>query len=165
MDRARTIPAEPLSPASFAPFGRVLEQPARAPDARGPGWSWWGETHLLPSDGRAFGVGMLALEPADDSFDWAERHLRSVEAILATDGDCRVYVAPAGPLELPGALERFRVFDLPQGRGVALDPGVWHGAPLAVRSSARAVVLLLEQTGATDTEVVRFPDSPITVRT
>ncbi len=38
---------EPLTPAAFAPFGLVIEQPQRAQDAAGPGWTWWGENVKL----------------------------------------------------------------------------------------------------------------------
>jgi hypothetical protein len=44
-----------------------------------------------------------------------------------------------------------------------LDPGVWHGAPLALDRALAALVLLPEGTGADDTTVVRFPDNPIRI--
>ena len=165
MDEITRLTAEDLSADAFSPFGRVIEQPDRSPDARGPGWSWWGETLLLPSDGRPFGVGLLDLRPAPTTFDWAERHMRTVEAILAVEGGCLVYVGPRD-LDDPvqrRALGRFRVFRVPQGCGVVLEPGVWHGAPLVAERPSKAVVLLLEGTGRDDTQVVRFIDTPVAV--
>ena len=32
---------EDLTVESFAPFGEVINQPARGHDAQGPGWTWW----------------------------------------------------------------------------------------------------------------------------
>src|SRR5690349_11505027 len=107
------LPVEPLSPEAFAPFGRVLKTPGRERDAAGPGWRWWAETALVESDGRPVGVGWLELEPADRRFDWAERHLRTQEAVLATRGDLLLYVAPAEHVDEPDRLpplEDFRVF-------------------------------------------------------
>ena len=161
-----TLRVKELSPGAFSPFGHVIQRPQRSPDARGPGWSWWGETLLLEGDGRPFGVGLLDLQPTSMSFDWAERHMRSIEAILAIDDDCLIYVAPPGNLERPlqaATLRRFEVFRVPPGRGVVLNRGVWHGAPLALERASQAVVLLLEGTGASDTEVVRFAENPIAV--
>ena len=144
---------------AFARYGTVVERPHRAHDAAGPGWRWWAETAGLASTGDAYGIGFLDLEPAPLEFDWAERHERSPEMIVALAGDCLVYVAPADPGEdAPGA---FEVFRLCSGRAVILAPGVWHGAPLAASGPAAAMVLLRERTGVEDTAMVRFETVPV----
>ena len=157
------LPVEPLTAEAFAPYGRVVERPARAEDAAGPGWRWWAETAFLAGDGRPWGVGYLDLRPAEPQFDWAERHLRTQEAIFATSADLLVYVGPAehpeDPARLP-ALDRFRVFRVPPGAGVVMDRAVWHGAPLA-EVPTRALVLIQEGTGRHDVTMVRFPDGPL----
>lgn len=157
------VRAEPLTAASFRPFGRVLEMPSEEAHARGPGWRWWAEIALLPDDGRRWGVGYLDLEPTEPRFDWAERHLRTVEAVVATSADLLVYVgAPRGGGGLP-PLGDFRVFRVPPGAGVVMDPGVWHGAPLAPGRATSALVLLLEGTGRDDVTVERFADTPVDI--
>lgn len=138
----------------FARYGAVVEQPGRAHDAEGPGWRWWAETASLASTGDAYGIGFLDLEPAPLRFDWAERHDRSPEMIVALAGECLVYVAPADPDD--GAPGAFEVFRLHPGQAVILAPGVWHGAPLAASGPAAAMVLLREGTGTEDTAIVRF---------
>jgi ureidoglycolate hydrolase len=137
----------------------VVERPDRASDADGPGWRWWAETASLSATGDAYGVGFLELEPAPLRFDWAERHTRSPEMIVALAGDCLVYVAPADPQR--GAPGPFEVFRLRPGQGVILAPGVWHGAPLAADGPAAAMVLLRERTGVEDTAMVRFDAVPV----
>jgi ureidoglycolate lyase len=160
------LPIQELTPAAFAPFGEVIGQPDRAPDAAGRGWRWWGETALLPADARPYGVGYLDLQPAALRFDWAERHMRSAEMLIPIGGDCLVYVgppeAPDEPARMP-ALDRFQVFRVLQGQAVVLRPGVWHGAPLAIDRRLNVAVLLLEGTGAADTRVVRFEDTPVEI--
>lgn len=155
-----------LTENSFDRFGSVIGHPHAPPDAAGPGWRWWGETRLLGGDGRPFGVGYLDLVPTAMQFNWAERHMLSQEAIVPLDGDCLVYVGPSDhadqPQRLP-ALDSFKVFRVRAGQGVILDRGVWHGAPLAVERPIRALVLLLEGTGANDTTVVRFDQTPIEI--
>ena len=147
-----------LEPEAFARYGTVVERPARAHDAEGPGWRWWAGTASLAATGDAYGIGFLDLEPAPLEFDWAERHARSPEMIVALTGDCLVYVA-SGPEEAaPGA---FEVFRLHPGQGVILAPGVWHGAPLAASGPAAAMVLLRERTGVEDTAMVRFETVPV----
>ena len=157
------LPVEPLTAEAFAPYGRVVELPQRPEDAAGPGWRWWAETAYLAGDGRPFGVGYLDLWPADGTFDWAERHLRTQEAVFATSADLLVYVAPADhPTELARLPDpdRFRVFRVPPGSGVVMDRAVWHGAPLA-EDPTRALVLILEGTGRHDVTMVRFPSGPL----
>ncbi len=161
------LPIEPLTAEAFRPFGQVIEQPQRAPDATGPGWQWWSETALLASDDRPYGIGYLDLLPAALRFDWAERHMRSAEMLIPTGGDCLVYVGPPDHLEEPDrlpSLDRFRVFRVEQGKGVLLHPGVWHGAPLALDRPLNVIVLLLQATGSTDTIVVRFADTSVEIK-
>jgi ureidoglycolate hydrolase len=167
MAEAVELVVEPLDAAAFEPFGRVIQQPSRDHDARGPGWRWWAETLSLEGDGRPWGVGYLDLEPAEPRFDWAERHLATLEAIVPIDGDVIVYVAQAGRPDEPGArppLHEFRAFRLPRGTGVVLDRGVWHGAPLADGGPAKAIVLILEGTGRDDVDLARFEETPVQVR-
>lgn len=158
---------EPLTTDAFAPFGQVIESPSQPPSATGPGWQWWGETAFLAPDPRSYGIGYLALEPAALRFDWAERHMRSEEAIIPSGGDCLIYVAPPEHPEQPDRLpplESFRVFRIKQGQGVVLHPAVWHGAPLAIDRPLNAVVLLLQATGSIDTSLVRFADTPVEIQ-
>jgi ureidoglycolate lyase len=160
-----TLVTEDLTPDAFAGFGHVIERPARQHDADGPGWQWWAETSALRSDGRPWTFGYLDLNSAPLRFDWAERHLRSQEVVLAGSSDIVMYVAapvPGEPDRLP-ALDDFHAFRVPAGRGIVMEPGVWHGAPFAVDATSNAVVLLLEGTGRDDVTVVRFSESPVDI--
>jgi ureidoglycolate lyase len=161
------IDVEPLTPEAFAPFGRVIERPERPSDAEGPGWRWWAETVLLAGDGRPFGVGYLDLEPSKRRFDWAERHMRTQESVLATSADLLLYVGPADHRDEPPRLpsfERFRAFRVPAGSGVVMDRAVWHGAPLTVDRASAAVVLIQEGTGRSDVTIARFDPIELQVR-
>jgi ureidoglycolate lyase len=161
-----TARVEELTPESFASFGRLVARPARAHDAGGPGWRWWAEVARLTGEGRVWGFGRLDLEPTALRFDWAERHLQTEEAVIATTADILVYVAPAegnGEGSRPPRPEEFRVFRLPAMTGVVLERGVWHGAPLATRSETTALVLILEGTGHNDVVLTRFPGTPVEI--
>jgi ureidoglycolate lyase len=161
------LPVLELTSAAFAPYGKVIEMPERTQDAAGTGWKWWGENVLMEGDARPYGIGYLDLQPADLRFDWAERHMRSVELLIPVSGDCLVYVGPPDHQDKPDQmppLERFKVFRVRQGQGVLLGRGVWHGAPLALDRPLNVIVLLHHNTGKEDTAVVRFSDSPVMVR-
>jgi ureidoglycolate hydrolase len=162
----RRLRAEPLTARAFTPFGQVIERPRRGGDAGGPGWRWWAETLLLPTDGRPFGVGYLDLAPAPLRFDWAERHFKTVEVLVPLGAGCLVYVGPPEPRTPAGQLPPlgdFRVFWIPPGKGVAMNPGVWHGAPLALGGPAQVLCLILEHTGRDDVTLARFADRPVEI--
>ena len=162
-----SVDVEELTADAFAPFGRVIARPGRSSDADGPGWRWWAETALLAGDGRPFGVGYLGLEPSDHRFDWAERHMRTQEAVLATSADLLFYVGPPDHPEEPSRLpsfERFRAFRVRPGSGVVMDRAVWHGAPFTVDRPSSAVVLIHEGTGRSDVTIARFDPIDMQVR-
>lgn len=156
----------PLTPDRFAPFGQVLQQPERESEAGGPGWKWWGKLARLPAELDPYAIGYLDLQPVRPGFDWAERHMLTVEALVPARGDCLVYVGPPEhpeePMRLP-SLEDFRVFRVRQGQGVLLEKGVWHGVPLAVDRPASVFVFLLQNTGLYDIHLVRFPEKPVRI--
>lgn len=91
--------------------------------------------------------------------DVTEYHTACGEGILPLDADVLVHVMPAGPREAPplGLLEVFRV---PRGTMVALNPGVWHHAPLAVGAESASVLIVLpERTYANDCTVYTIPEN------
>lgn len=162
----KQIQALPLEQTSFAPYGTVIEQPARSRDGGAEHWSWWGEMAFMACDDRPYGIGHLLLEPGELGFDWAERHMQSPELLVPMGGDCLFYVAPPEYMDQPDrlpAFEKFRVFRAKAGQGVLLGKGVWHGVPLAVDHPLHVTVLLLKGTGANDLTVVRFPETPFQI--
>ena len=156
-----SVVVEELSRDAFEPFGRVIAKPSDPAQATGDGWRWWAEVAPLTGESLRWGVGYLDLEPTDMRIDWAERHLETDEAVVATSSEILVYVAPADEGAAEPSLSDVRVFRVPPGSAVVLDRGVWHGAPFATTDRTTALVFILEGTGANDVEVVRFPDSPI----
>ena len=158
------IRIEDVTQENFAEFGRLVEQPGRAADAAGPGWQWWGEVDALPVRDRPYALGLLNLTPGALEADWAERHMQSEELIAPLTGDCLVYVGPAdhaGEPERLADFERFRMFRVRPGQVVILNPGVWHGAPLADAGPAQALVILLQGTAAQDLVMARFAETPL----
>lgn len=160
------IPIQETTYESFAPFGTVIQQPARSPDGSGPGWQWWGELAHMAGGDRPYAIGYLDLKPDALRFDWAERHMHSDELLAPLGGDCLVYAAPADFPDEPGrlpSLDRFQVFRVRQGQAVLFHAGVWHGAPLADGAPLNVLVILLHNTGAQDGYVVRFEDTPLEI--
>lgn len=90
--------------------------------------------------------------------DKTECHSQTGEGILPLDGDVLIHVAPASrPGVVPvGEIEVFRV---PKGTLVALRPGVWHHAPMALDADTVSTLIVLpERTYANDCEVYEIPE-------
>ncbi len=151
---------EALSQEAFAPFGVVITQPERAAESGGQGWQWWGHLALLPGVGDGYGIGFLDLQPVGAvRIDWAERHADSHEFIAPAGDDCLLYVAPPehpDELDRLPPLDHFRLFRVPPGQAVVLNPKVWHGAPLALAGPTRAMVALRWDTGPDNSCIVPF---------
>jgi ureidoglycolate hydrolase len=115
---------------------------------------------------RPYAVGYLDLQPAPLRFNWAERHMLSDELIVPLGSKCLVYVGPSEYLDEPAhlpPLETFRVFWMQPGQAVLVKPGVWHGPPLALEQPLNVLVMLLQNTGKSDTHIVRFEDTPVEI--
>ena len=135
---------------TFAPYGSVIERPATPGEASGPGWMWWSEIATLATTDRPYAMGYLDLTPEPLQFDWAESHAHSPEIIIPLGGDALIYVGAA--VETP-EWDRFEVFRMRPGQAVVLNPGVWHGAPMAIHRPLRALVLLRRGTGTDDVKI------------
>ena len=160
------LPVVDLTPAAFARYGAAIEMPNRETDSTGLGYRWWDETAILEGDARPYAIGYLDLEPAELRFDWAERHMQSMELLIPAGGDCLVYVGPPDHLDEPTQmppLEQFEVFRVRQGQSVLVGPGVWHGAPMALDGRLSVFVLLHCDTGEVDSTIVRFAETPVII--
>lgn len=86
-----------------------------------------------------------------------EYHSATGEGILPLDADVLIHVAPAFKPG-PPPLDQLEVFRLPRGIMVALNPGVWHHAPMVVGAdSASTLIVLPERTYANDCVVYQIP--------
>ena len=123
----RTIRTEPLTAATFAPFGEVLEA-AGAPDRiinRGLCGRWHDRAVLDFADGRA-GISVFLAEPRPLPYllDLLERHPDGSQAFLPMHAHpFLVTVAP----DAGGRPGTPRAFVTAPGQGINLHRGTWHG--------------------------------------
>ena len=123
----RTIRTEPLTAATFAPFGEVLEA-AGAPDRiinRGLCGRWHDRAVLDFADGRAgISVFLAAPRPLPYLLDLLERHPDGSQAFLPMHAHpFLVTVAP----DAGGRPGTPRAFVTAPGQGINLHRGTWHG--------------------------------------
>ena len=144
MSRTVRIPVRTLTPAAFAPYGRVLI-PSGPRDAGREGYDIWIQPFSAESrprlqivryHARPFVVGLV------------ERHLHVTEARLPLDGTPAIIVV-AEPSERPPAPEALRAFRL-EGAGVMFHRGTWHAIDAYPEGGAYADFLFLSEEATVD---------------
>lgn len=87
--------------------------------------------------------------------DVTEMHTYTAEGNLPLDGDALIHVAPATPNGVC-PIDKIRIFRVPRGTFVVMNPGVWHHAPFAAGGAdvLHMLIVLPERTYANDCQVV-----------
>jgi ureidoglycolate lyase len=150
----RTIKAEPLTAAAFAPFGEVLEAPQAAGRVYVEDALANGRFEARPSLSFAR-TGPAAALPLEVRL--MERHEFSSQSFIPL-GRCRwlVVVAPSGPTGGPDAAAA-RAFLAAPGQGLTYRMNVWHH-PLTLLDEAAAFAILMWRTGGPgDEEFTELP--------
>lgn len=141
----RTVSIEELSQEAFKPFGRYANM--LAPDGECIGEDPVrfyrdmvplpnGEPRSLPS----FSICQVRVRPL--VVDVTEMHSYAFEGNLPLDADALIHVAPATPNGVCPC-ESIRVFRIPRGTFVAVNPGVWHHAPFVYGQGAKVLNMLI----------------------
>ena len=122
MARLHQIPIEPLAAEAFAPFGRLIDVGARAPDyVAASGTQGW---HVAFEAGRPL-VSLLRTPFQGLRFRTMEHHSHVSQAFIPLGGE-RAAVAVAPPSADPPQLDSIRAFLLDGSKGYVLHRGTWH---------------------------------------
>ena len=116
MTQTRSVRAEPLIPAAFAPFGQVLAA---------------GDAVMELRDGEEFHLNVLHYERRSLLCDHLNRHHKATQALVALAGKpTLLIVAPAAcDFSSTDQLDRIRAFVCDGSAGVNLSRGTWHWGP------------------------------------
>ncbi|KZD12573.1 ureidoglycolate lyase [Oceanibaculum pacificum] len=157
-----TLIAAPLTEAAFAPFGRVVEAPAKA------GRAYFGPLieNSRPSASLDFSLTHTAASALPFEARVMERHPLTAQAFLALDvSRFLVIVAPgsasAGGEEGPD-MTRARAFIGRQGQALVYAPAVWHHGMIALDHPGRFSILMWCAPDGRDDEFVTL-ETPVTV--
>jgi ureidoglycolate hydrolase len=127
MTRIVRIAAEPLTEASFKPFGQVIEEKDRAPDFRGEkGTLRWN----VDFHGGSALLGLIKTPYQGLAFTKLERHFRLSQTFIPLGGAPAVVAvaAPTSPddREAIPRPEDIHAFLLDGSKGYVLARGTWH---------------------------------------
>lgn len=150
MDR-RTIALERLTPAAFAPFGRVLQGGGGATQFARPLLDVW--TFAFASDA-PLRLQVMRYHRQPWRLHRLERHLAVTEGRLALGASRAILVVAGDDAALPDP-DSMRAFLLDCSAGVLLRAGVWHGLDCLPVEGEHADFLFLSDE-ATEEEIERL---------
>ena len=158
------IRVEQLTHEAFAPFGRVLGEPAGQPNIRDEvSDAWIGYTDLMgigKADGKQ--VTFLKIHTRPAQFAVLERHLTTAEAFIPLEGRSILVVVAADQLGGDGKpdVTLAKAFLMDGSKGVVFDRGTWHAVPYNLTDIATYLVLVDEGILAKD-DIHKVPIEPI----
>lgn len=141
----KKIKAQVLTVAEFAPFGTFtnLMEPSGS-KLSGPYHDFYRDGAKYYSDFRLpIGFSPLVVRAHGLEVTGAEYHNRSCEAMLPVNDDAIVHVCPAS-----GGVyhvEETKVFLVPKGTILSLNPGVWHLTPLPLHEKELHTLIVLPE--------------------
>ena len=156
------VKAEPLTRASFAPYGDLLAPtPGRidnntlldggyarmsdpVPAARRTDFDvldYWGDIATISRD--TMRLGYLRTRKRPFTVSWFERHLKGTQSFMPLGGADSVICVGAASATLPD-LAAVRAFRLDGTAGINLHPGTWHWTPFPVGGAADFIILVRE---------------------
>lgn len=133
----------PLTAASFAPYGRVLENLDNPCTKSGPGWACFSPVDFLMPD-VPMGVGIVYCGPAPE-LDAMERHVSREELLWTTTAD--LVMAVDLPIHLgdeyacPNA-DTTNFFLMKAGQAVILNRGTWHSPAFTLEGNSNYFFLV-----------------------
>ena len=154
----RQIKIEKLTAEAFKPFGHYYDM------LNPEGYALEGTLHKFYPDrvwdaytGHVGFSPIAVRKPEKYTVDAVEYHTTTSEIIMPINGDMILHVAPASNgVPVP---ELTKVFIVPKGTMVQMNPGVWHLCPLPVEvDELHALIVLAECTYANDCTVVNLTE-------
>ena len=155
----RLVKVEELSIEKFWPFGQIARQLNPTTEKIGATPIEFFRDMAKLDLGRATQASFstVRVEKRDYIVDVCEYHSACGEGILPLDNDVLIHVGPATPPGEAVPLDKIRVFRVPRGTLVILQPGIWHHAPFTIGvTPANVLIVLPERTYANDAVVVEL---------
>ena len=146
-----SVPVIPLTAASFAPFGEVIELPVGTPPTQDLGTMrlWTGVAKTRISELIEFSIMTVRDRPREVAE--LERHAHSPLFLIGLSGEFRLVVAPPGVGPGGPAAGAVKVFLVKSGHGVLLQKGTWHAWPFPAGEEGAFIVASRDGTTKKDT--------------
>lgn len=129
--------------------------PNGTPDRDNANLNLWNRVFTLPTKSEAT---YIRVKKRPYVLTRMERHVKTVEVVIALNKGVIVPLAPTG--DLKEVENQIKAFYLPAGQGLIINEGVWHLAPFPLEETAEVLVLFADGTGANDLEFQETTTQP-----
>ncbi|MBT8401531.1 MAG: ureidoglycolate lyase [Rhodothermia bacterium] len=151
-----TLQAHPITSERFAPFGKVVLSPSKAPTAEGDTFKFWSDIAHFEIEGETE-IGLCTVYRTEQGrVDWMERHHRTPEILVPIDSQ---FILPVMTNDEPPVIEAFTVN---VGEAVVLRPGAWHSACIPADAD-RSTYFVIFRRGTPSTDVEKTSTEPTEV--
>ncbi|MGK7910474.1 MAG: ureidoglycolate lyase [Synechococcus sp.] len=143
----RSLPAIPITPENFAPFGQVIT-------ASADGTPYGAEDAQLSLDGGIPRFYIMHLQHRGQHFSTITRHMHCTQCLGSLEGKSWMLgVAPpsAEPQPAPDSIQAFQI---PGNCFIKLNVGTWHAGPYFKTESVDFYNLELSDTNVVDHDTV-----------
>lgn len=142
----KKILVEPLDPAAFAPFGKVVERNGAEREETPGSHNWYGYLSSVDGTG-SVSVNILEMLRRPFTVGLLEAHEKTTETLIPMGGKGFIVTAmPPGEVDL----SKLRAFWVPGDKGVSFHAGTWHFVPHTLEESGCCAVIFRGMTGKDD---------------
>jgi ureidoglycolate hydrolase len=157
----REVKVEKLTLEAYKPFGTFsnLINPDAPKLGAAPVEFFRDQLQIGVSSNQNWSYSCCRVEKRPFIIDTLEFHSSCGEVVLPLDNDILLQVGPATDSKENVPLENMKVFYVPKGTAITINPGVWHWAPFTLNAAAANILINLpERTYANDCIVVNLEE-------
>ena len=145
------VPIE-LTMENFEDYGYVMSKPQLMPNDDNEEIKYWSRTSEFKIDGTT-STGILCANKREMIVKTLERHINTIEAMVALEGDSILCVGKKSVGE-DEEIEGIQAFHIKQGDAFYMNEGTWHWAPYPVNSlESKFLVMFASGTEDNDLQV------------
>lgn len=133
------VPIE-LNTESFKNYGCVINKMELKPNVYNEEFKYWSKTSQFSING-VTSTGMLCPSKREMLVKCFERHINTVEVLVALEGDSIICVGKQSATDDEN-IEGIQAFYIKQGDAFLINKGIWHWIPYPINSTGSKFIVM-----------------------
>lgn len=132
------ITLKKITKENFFYYGKYYDESERIPNYSDSSFDWWNAVGIIDIQGRT-SLGVVKSNfNSEFSEQVFEQHNNTPEVLIPIDDDVILLLGKEQVFcnEIPSKGD-FEAFQVPRGKAVSINPGVWHHAPMTLKNSVK----------------------------
>ena len=147
----RKIKVQQLTQEAFAPYGKVLTTEGLTAGGNPATHLWYPQVSVID---QATSINLMEIQPREFISQKFEAHDHTAENLIPMTGGMIVTVLPHDEFNV----DSMAAFYIPQGKGVCINPGVWHFVPFPMGTPVMCSVIFVNGTSSNDIYFDELPE-------